>query len=86
MEEATAEQISQESALEAEKKGEDQQEVSYVNGQGFVQNQNYNQNPNVRNNPQLFSYRRNNMDNPADQVQNNKAQGVGYQKNFPQNF
>ncbi|KAG5415257.1 hypothetical protein IGI04_002824 [Brassica rapa subsp. trilocularis] len=53
MEEATPEKNAGDKAFEAEQAGDDQQEVSYVNGQGW-QLKNYHPNPNVRNNPQLF--------------------------------
>ncbi|KAF3505632.1 hypothetical protein F2Q69_00006969 [Brassica cretica] len=46
---------------------ENQQEVSYINGQGW-QFKNYHPNPNVRNNPHMFSYKTN-PDNP-NQAQN----------------
>lgn len=80
---ATAEQVHniQEVSPEYEKKDEEQQEISYINGHGYMQNQSYNQNPNVRNNLQLFSYWSNNIENLAAQVQKNQAQGSGYQKN-----
>ena len=46
---------------------ENQQQVSYINGQGW-QFKNYHPNPNVRNNPHMFSYKTN-PDNP-NQAQN----------------
>ncbi|XP_024016225.1 uncharacterized protein LOC112089706 [Eutrema salsugineum] len=62
----------------------DQMEVNFVNGQGYVQNRSFN---NFRNHPNL-SYRRNNVENPQDQVY--PQQGVqnqsGFQKNFSSNF
>ncbi|KAF3529052.1 hypothetical protein DY000_02040567 [Brassica cretica] len=51
-------------AAETETSEEDQQEVSYVNGQGW-KFKNYHPNLNVRNNPHLFSYKTN-PDNPND--------------------
>ncbi|KAF3552677.1 hypothetical protein F2Q69_00014612 [Brassica cretica] len=51
--EATPEKSAGDLAFEAELSGDDQQEVSYVNGQGW-QLKNYHPNPNVRNNQQLF--------------------------------
>ena len=53
MEEAAPEKSVGDLAFDAKISGDDQQEVSYVNGQGW-QLKNYHQNPNVRNNPQLF--------------------------------
>ncbi|KAL1220241.1 hypothetical protein V5N11_008260 [Cardamine amara subsp. amara] len=68
----------------------DQQEVSYVNGQGFVQNRSFNQN--YRNHPNL-SYRSTNVENPMDQVypqqsgnQNQQPSNVSFQKDFSQGF
>ncbi|KAF3518491.1 hypothetical protein DY000_02062914 [Brassica cretica] len=58
---------------------DDQQEVSYVNGQGW-QYKNYHPNPNVRNNPHLFSYSK--ADNPVDNAQNSQGQNSGYQKPY----
>ncbi|KAG5397533.1 hypothetical protein IGI04_019347 [Brassica rapa subsp. trilocularis] len=63
---------------DAEISGDDQQEVSYVNVQGW-QLKNYHPNPNVRNNPQLFCPK---QDKPADPAQSNQGQYVGYQKNY----
>ncbi|KAF3515305.1 hypothetical protein F2Q69_00008144 [Brassica cretica] len=62
----------------AEQAGDDQQEVSYVNGQGW-QLKNYHPNPNVRNNPQLFWPK---QDKPVDPAQSNQGQYAGYQKNY----
>ena len=53
MEEATPEKSAGDLAFEAEISRDDQQEVSYLNGQGY-QLKNYHPNPNVRNNQQLF--------------------------------
>ena len=50
MEEAAPEKSAGDLAFDAEISGDDQQEVSYVNGQG-CQLKNYHPNPNVRNNP-----------------------------------
>ncbi|XP_013588879.1 PREDICTED: uncharacterized protein LOC106297143 [Brassica oleracea var. oleracea] len=64
-------------------RGDDQQEVSYVNGQGWLL-KNYHPNPNVRNNPQLFWPK---QDKPADPAQSNQGQYAGYQKNYqPQTY
>ncbi|KAF3546343.1 hypothetical protein DY000_02006491 [Brassica cretica] len=49
--------------------GDDQQEVSYLSGQGW-QLKNYHPNPNVRNNPQLFWPK---QDKPPDPAQRNQA-------------
>ncbi|XP_013617503.1 PREDICTED: uncharacterized protein LOC106324023 [Brassica oleracea var. oleracea] len=70
-------------AAKIETSEEDQQEVSYVNGQGW-QFKNYHPNPNVRNNPHLFSYKTN-PDNPNDRSQGNQFQNTGYQKPYFQN-
>ncbi|KAG5411699.1 hypothetical protein IGI04_008018 [Brassica rapa subsp. trilocularis] len=78
MEEATPEKSAGDKAFEAEQAGDDQQEVSYVNGQGW-QLKNYHPNPNVRNNPQLFWPK---QDKQVDPVQNNQGQYSGYQKNY----
>ncbi|KAF2598007.1 hypothetical protein F2Q68_00007785 [Brassica cretica] len=53
MEEAAPDENAGDLVFDAEIAGDDQQEVSYVNGQGW-QLKNYHPNPNVRNNPQLF--------------------------------
>ncbi|KAF3571489.1 hypothetical protein F2Q69_00059660 [Brassica cretica] len=58
---------------------DDQQEVSYVNGQGW-QYKNYHPNPNVRNNPHLFAYPK--TDKPIDNAQNSQGQNSGYQKPY----
>ncbi|KAF3495149.1 hypothetical protein DY000_02053876 [Brassica cretica] len=78
MEEATPEKNTGDKAFEAEQAGDDQQEVSYVNGQGW-QLKNYHPNPNVRNNPQLFWPK---QDKPVDPAQNNQGQYSGYQKSY----
>ncbi|XP_013632726.1 PREDICTED: uncharacterized protein LOC106338250 [Brassica oleracea var. oleracea] len=70
-------------AFEAEQAGDDQQEVSYVNGQGW-QLKNYHPNPNVRNNPELLWPK---QDKPVDPAQSNQGQYAGYQKNYqPRNY
>ena len=58
MEEATMEPGATDATAETETSEENQQEVSYVNGQGW-KFKNYHPNPNVRNNPHLFSYKTN---------------------------
>ncbi|XP_024016199.1 uncharacterized protein LOC112089681 [Eutrema salsugineum] len=62
----------------------DQMEVNFVNGQGYVQNRSFN---NFRSHPNL-SYISNNVENHQDQVY--PQQGVqnqsGFQKNFSSNF
>ncbi|KAF3583673.1 hypothetical protein F2Q69_00030761 [Brassica cretica] len=70
-------------AAETETSEEDQQEVSYVNEQGW-QFKNYHPNPNVRNNPHLFSYKTN-PNNPNDRSQGNQFQNTGNQKPYLQN-
>ncbi|KAF3572614.1 hypothetical protein F2Q69_00059007 [Brassica cretica] len=69
MEEATPEKSAGDLAFEAELSGDDQQEVSYVNGQGW-QLKNYHPNPNVRNNQQLFWPK---QDKPTDPAQSNQG-------------
>ncbi|KAF3585480.1 hypothetical protein F2Q69_00028427 [Brassica cretica] len=83
MEEATMEPGATDATAETETSEENQQEVSYVNGQGW-QFKNYHPNPNVRNNPHLFSYKTN-PDNPNDRCQGNQFQNTGYQKPYLQN-
>ncbi|XP_013705952.3 uncharacterized protein LOC106409965 [Brassica napus] len=78
MEEAAPEKSAGDLAFDAEISGDDQQEVSYVNGQGW-QLKNYHPNPNVRNNPHIFWPK---QDKPADHAQSNQGQYVGYQKNY----
>ncbi|KAF2534651.1 hypothetical protein F2Q70_00030964 [Brassica cretica] len=78
MEEATPEKSAGDLAFEAELSGDDQQEVSYMNGQGW-QLKNYHPNPNVRNNQQLFWPK---QDKPTDPAQSNQGQYARYQKNY----
>ncbi|KAF2607115.1 hypothetical protein F2Q68_00043041 [Brassica cretica] len=59
-------------AFDAEISGDNQQEVSYVNGQGWPL-KNYHPNPNMRNNPQLFWPK---QDKPADPAQSNQVQNT----------
>ncbi|XP_013617541.1 PREDICTED: uncharacterized protein LOC106324063 [Brassica oleracea var. oleracea] len=73
MEEAAPEKSVGDPAFDAEISGDDQQEVSYANGQGW-QLQNYHPNPNVRHNPQLFWPK---QDKPADPAQSNQGQYAG---------
>ncbi|KAF3611099.1 hypothetical protein DY000_02046660 [Brassica cretica] len=83
MEEAAPEKSAGDLAFDAEISGDDHQEVSYVNGQGW-QLKNNHPNPNVRNNPQLFWPK---QDKPADPTQSNQGQYTGYQKNYqPQTY
>ncbi|KAF3552908.1 hypothetical protein F2Q69_00016814 [Brassica cretica] len=83
MEETNMEPGTTDTAAETETSEENQQEVSYVNGQGW-QFKNCHPNPNVRNNPHLFSYKTN-PDNPNDRSQGNQFQNTGYQKPYFQN-
>ncbi|KAF3492990.1 hypothetical protein DY000_02052397 [Brassica cretica] len=76
MEETNLEPGTTDVAAETETSEEDQQEVSYVNGQGW-QFKNYHPNPNVRN--------KTNPDNPNDRSQGNQFQNTGYQKPYFQN-
>ena len=78
MEEAAPEKSAGDLAFDAEISGDDHQEVSYVNGQGWHL-KNYHPNPNVRNNPQLFWPK---QDKPADPAQSNQGQYTGYQKKY----
>ncbi|WZZ88639.1 hypothetical protein YC2023_117218 [Brassica napus] len=78
MEKAAPEKGAGDLAFNAEISGDDQQEVSYGNWQGW-QLKNYHPNPNVRNNPQLFWPK---QDKPADPAQSNQGQYAGYQKNY----
>ena len=78
MEEAAPEKSAGDLVFDAEISGDDQQEVSYVNGQGW-QLKNYHPKPNVRNNQQLF-WRK--QDKPTDPAKSNQGQYVGYQKNY----
>ncbi|KAF2572634.1 hypothetical protein F2Q70_00003860 [Brassica cretica] len=82
MEEATMEPGATDATTETETSEENQQEVSYVNGQGW-KFKNYHSNPNVRNNPHLFSYKTN--PDPNDRSQGNQFQNPGYQKPYLQN-
>ncbi|KAF2544155.1 hypothetical protein F2Q68_00030880 [Brassica cretica] len=79
MEEAASENNVSDATTEGDNTVDDQQEVSYVNGQGW-QYKNYHPNPNVRNNPHLFSYPK--ADNPVDKAQNSQGQNIGYQKPY----
>ncbi|KAF3592065.1 hypothetical protein DY000_02020727 [Brassica cretica] len=83
MEETNLEPGTTDAAAETKTSEEDQQGVSYVNGQGW-QFKNYHPNPNVRNNPHLFSYKTN-PDNPNDRSQGNQFQNTRYQKPYFQN-
>ncbi|KAF3541833.1 hypothetical protein F2Q69_00024380 [Brassica cretica] len=83
MEEANLEPGTTDVTAEIETSKENQQEVSYVNDQGW-QFKNYHPNPNVRNNPYLFSYKTN-PDNPNDKYQGNQFQNTGYQKPYLHN-
>ncbi|KAF3600048.1 hypothetical protein F2Q69_00037205 [Brassica cretica] len=76
--EAAPEKSAGDLAFDAEISGDDKQEVSYVNGQGW-QLKNYHPNPNVRNNPQLLWPK---QDKLADPAQSNQGQYAGYQKNY----
>ena len=76
MEETNLEPGTTDVAAETETSEEDQQEVSYVNGQGW-QFKNYHPNPNVRN--------KTNPDNPNDRSQGNQFQNTGYHKPYFQN-
>ncbi|KAF3533907.1 hypothetical protein DY000_02042542 [Brassica cretica] len=71
MEEAAPEKSAGDLAFDAEISGDDQQEVSYVNGQEWQLN--------VRNNPQLFWPKQDKLPDPA---QSNQGQYAGYQKNY----
>ncbi|XP_013658724.1 uncharacterized protein LOC106363547 [Brassica napus] len=79
MEEAASENNVSDTTTEGDNTVDDQQEVSYVNGQGW-QYKNYHPNPNVRNNPHLFSYSK--ADNPIDNAQNSQGKNSGYQKPY----
>ena len=78
MEEAAPDKNAGYDIFDVEIAGDGQQEVSYVNGQGW-QLKNYHPNPNVRNNPQLFWPK---QDKPVDPAQSNQGQYTGYQKNY----
>ncbi|KAF3530396.1 hypothetical protein DY000_02043183 [Brassica cretica] len=79
MEEAASENNVSDTTIEGDNTVDDQQEVRYVNGQGW-QYKNYHPNPNVRNNPHLFSYSK--AGNPVDNAQNSQGQNNGYQKPY----
>ena len=79
MEEATPENSALDVTPEADNTVNDQQEVSYVNGQGW-QYKNYDLNPNARNNTHLFAYPK--LDKPVDNAQNSQGQKMGYQKGY----
>ncbi|XP_013589309.1 PREDICTED: uncharacterized protein LOC106297653 [Brassica oleracea var. oleracea] len=79
MEESASENNVSDTTTEGDNTVDDQQEVSYVNGQGW-QYKNYHPNPNFRNNPHLFSYSK--ADNPVDNAQNSQGQNSGYQKPY----
>ncbi|KAF2576040.1 hypothetical protein F2Q70_00003713 [Brassica cretica] len=79
MEEAASENSASDVTPEADNTVDDQQELSYVNGQGW-QYKNYHLNPSVRSNPQLFAYPK--LDKPVDNAQNNQGQNTGYQKGY----
>ena len=69
MEEAAPENNALDVTPEADNTVDDQQEVSYVKGQGW-QYKNYHPNPNVRNNAHLFAYPK--LDKPVDNTQNSQ--------------
>ncbi|KAF3554594.1 hypothetical protein F2Q69_00014826 [Brassica cretica] len=79
MEETASENSSLDVPPDAENIVDDQQEVSYVTGQGW-QYKNINPNPNVRKNPHLFNYPK--PDNPVDNAQNSHRQNNGYHKGY----
>ncbi|KAF3599049.1 hypothetical protein F2Q69_00035356 [Brassica cretica] len=79
MEEAATENSASDVTPEGDNTMDDQQEVSYVNGQGW-QYKNYHPNPNVRNNAHLFAYSK--LEKPVDNVQNSQGQNTGYQKPY----
>ncbi|KAF2544672.1 hypothetical protein F2Q68_00031512 [Brassica cretica] len=82
MEESAQDKETTDNTLEADQSADDQNEVSYVNRQGW-QFKNYHPKPNVRNNPHLYNYPK--LDTPADNTQNNQGQNAGYQKGYNQN-
>ena len=82
MDESPQDKATADNTLEAYQSADDQNEVSYVNGQGW-QFKNYHPNPNVRNNPHLYNYPK--LDTPTDNTQNNQGQNAGYQKGYNQN-
>ena len=79
MEEAASENNASDVTPEGDNTMDDQQEVSYVNGQGW-QYKNYHPNPNVRNNPHLFAYPK--SDKPVDNALKSQGQNNGYQKPY----
>ncbi|KAF2589824.1 hypothetical protein F2Q70_00039088 [Brassica cretica] len=79
MEETGSENSVLEAAPDAENTVDDQQEVSYMTGQGW-QYKILHPNPNVRNNPHLFNYPK--PGNPVDHAQNSQGQHNGYQKGY----
>ncbi|XP_048613405.1 uncharacterized protein LOC125587237 [Brassica napus] len=81
MEEATPEKSAGDKAFEAEQAGDDQQEVSYVNGQGW-QLKNYHPNPNS-NQGQYAGYQKNYQPRTyvLSQPQNNQPQMQNHQNN-----
>ncbi|KAF3563595.1 hypothetical protein DY000_02015853 [Brassica cretica] len=71
MEETASENSATYVTPDAENTIYDQQEVSYVTGQGW-QYKNYHMNPNVRNNPHRFAYPK--LDKPVDNAQNSQGE------------
>ncbi|XP_048623897.1 uncharacterized protein LOC125592621 [Brassica napus] len=79
MEETASENSASDVTPDAENTVDDQQEVSYVTGQGW-QYKNYRPNPNVRNNAHLFVYPK--QDKLVDNAHNIQGQNTGYQKPY----
>ncbi|KAF2584202.1 hypothetical protein F2Q70_00035864 [Brassica cretica] len=79
MEEAASENSAADVTPDTENTVDDQQEVSYVTGQGW-QYKNYHPNPNMKNNPHLFAYPK--LDKPVDNAQNSHGLNTGYQKPY----
>ncbi|KAF3528048.1 hypothetical protein DY000_02039954 [Brassica cretica] len=79
MEETASENSASDVTPDAENTVDDQQEVSYVTGQGW-QYKNYHPNPNVRNNAHLFVYPK--QDKLVDNAHNIQGQNTGYQKPY----
>ena len=79
MEEAATENNVSDATPEGDNTMDDQQEVRYVNRQGW-EYKNYHPNPNVRNNPHLFAYPK--TDKPVDNAQNSQGQNSGKQKPY----
>ncbi|KAF3539035.1 hypothetical protein F2Q69_00022361 [Brassica cretica] len=79
MEEAASENNASDVTPQGDNTMDDQQEVSYVIGQGW-QFKNYHPNPNVRNNSHLFAYPK--LDKPVDNTQNSQGQNNNYQKPY----